>query len=264
MGWREREWTHRNGIREITRYYVIEDRAEVMKRRKYPGSRKMSKNLKESIRTLSRLLNNNFAVGVDYHLVLTYGIDGLNKVAASAKLPIDKAEDDYLMALKMNGQENNSLMYDAVEEDMEKYIRRCRRGCKGKGIPFRYVYVVSDIDGDSLKPKRVHIHMIVNAAAKDVCLSLWRGGNGFSRSIYSRYHGDMTALAMYLLQQVRHEGVKHRYHPSRGLEIPTPTEHAIQRPTEVPKVPDGYKPVTHYEFMPGRLQTMRYCGIKKQ
>lgn len=212
MGWREREWKLRNGIREITRYYVVEDRAGVTKSRKYPSSRKMDKSQKESIRALSRLLNNNFVAGDDCVLLLTYCFDALKKVVISAKLPVDDV-DDYLISLadlNMNGQEDNRMMlYAAIEGDMEKYIRRCRRDCKRKGIPFQYVYVVGDLDGNSLRPKRSHIHTIVNAAARDICLSLWRGGNGFSRNIYSRYHGDMTALAMYLLRQVRHEGVKH-------------------------------------------------------
>lgn len=249
MGWHEAIRNMDNGIIEITRYYLPDNKkGAVVRRKSSSGSSNSEKILKDSIRTMSRLLNNNFSVNKDCMLLLTYNEIVLQKIVGRGKIP----------------ENNEQLLYDFIRRDVENYIRRCRCTCRKKGIPFRYIFVISDLDGDSFNSTRIHIHMVINAEARDVCLTLWHNGNGFGRTLYSRHHGDMTDLARYLLCQVRHQDAKNRYHVSRGLNKPVPVDRPVDSAKATPVKLAGYAPIASYESTPGRPQTAKYYKVIKQ
>lgn len=202
-----------NGVYEVT----ISPTTSNNRKRLPQGRSSEEKNAKDAKRILARLLNNNFAVGTDCCLTLTY-------------------TDPYLCRLKESddGESPSDLrLYLAAKRDMEKYMKRCRRACKTARIDLRYIYVISDLDGKSAKSVRVHIHLIVNKEAVEICKQQWTAGYVTSTTLYSAAHGDLSRLAQYLIDQVRDLPRQKRYHPSRGLKVP---EKSVTQHTHYPSL----------------------------
>lgn len=198
--WTKTTYEMINGVYEVT----ISPTTSNNRKRLPHGRSSEEKNAKDAKRILARLLNNNFAVGRDGCLTLTY-------------------TDPYLCRLKESddGEAPSDLrLYLAAKRDMEKYMKRCRRACKTARIDLRYIYVISDLDGKSAKSVRVHIHLIVNKEAVEICKQQWTAGYVTSTTLYSAAHGDLSRLAQYLIDQVRDLPRQKRYHPSRGLKVP--------------------------------------------
>lgn len=109
-------------------------------------------------KALARLLNANFTEG-DLLVGLDYSDDGLARLEAWALrqgLPMETEE------------ERLDTMRAAAEHELQLMIRRVKRELDKLGLPLRYVAVTSDMDGDTGETVRVHHHLVVDQAVRDV------------------------------------------------------------------------------------------------
>lgn len=203
--------------------------------------RRAEKGATEAKHELARLLNCNFRAGRDIYLGLDYSDSGLEKLKKRA------------------GSEDPDAIYDAAEREAGNFIRRVRRACKEEGIELRYVYVTSDLDGHTFEPVRVHHHMVVNVEALEICLKKWNAGGTWDRVLTSPMYGDLTALAEYMIGQVRYRKGAKRYTPSRNLKRAVARKPVKARnPDADLTVPKGCVKIWRGESYRGRPQHLRY------
>lgn len=200
----------------------------------------------EAKHELAKLLNENFRAAVDYHMVQTYSSEGYDRLVMRA------------------GTDDEDAIYFAAKAECKNFIRRCRRACKKAGIEFRYAFVTSDRDGDTLEPVRVHHHLVVNAEAAAICIEKWMEGEVRKpKELYGDKYGDLTALAEYMIAQVRYFPGEKRYTPSRNLRKVEPGALIKARNPEAElRVPKGCKLIYRSENYVGRPQYVRYYRPK--
>lgn len=206
--WIKAVYEMNNGVTEVT----ISPSASVRTKRLPCGRNRETKNVKESIRNLARLLNHNFRAGTDVCLTLTYADDAL------AQQNVSQSQFD---------------TPSAVKKDMANYVRRCRRACRKHNIELYYIYVISDLSGTGTTSVRIHVHFVVNAEAAEICKQQWTAGYAELTKLYSHHHGDLGRLAQYLITQVRDVPAQKRYHPSRNLKQP---EKSVTQHTHYPSL----------------------------
>ena len=56
-------------------------------------------------------------------------------------------------------------IWSLADHQGELFLRRVRNACTVAGVPFRYLFVTSDMDGKTGETARVHHHIIVNIEA---------------------------------------------------------------------------------------------------
>lgn len=264
--WRIREWQMRNGICEKVKFAVVLDGAVRTGTRTYMRAvDRAEKNSREAARELARSLNDNFEAGTDRLLTLTYDDAALRKRASRAGIPEDSV-DSFLTSVLGDGEsqeqkDNRMLLYMAAEQELKNFLKRCRRACKKAGVQLKYAGVTSDQEQDKrtgeMCPARLHHHVVVNREAAELCARAWHGGEADSKTLYGP-HGDLTDLAEYMIAQVRTIPGKKRYHPSRTLTHPEPTDRPAQNPNVPLRVPDGCEFIWRSESRAGRPQMLRY------
>ncbi len=241
--WYIREYRCSNGICVKTKF---PGNGDVSSR---PGSKRHERYVRRSERGATEArhdaalaLNENFKAGVDRYIGLDYSDEGLDEVIMHAGT---NAEDDVYITAK--------------KHILKNYIRRCSRACKKAGVPFRYLIVTSDRDGKTMKPARIHHHMVVNAEAAEIFKEKWTSGGVWDKVLYSARHGDLTDLAEYMIGQVRYFPNEKRYTPSRNLKKPAalPTR-KVRNPDAELRIPKNCELIYRSENYAGRPQRVRY------
>lgn len=233
-------------IGEKTKYWVPGEKPTKSKRKLKSDIRKQTQNEADAVKRLARKLNANFRGG-DCCFALTITQENLEKL--KAKLPRGLTQE-----------EERDAVYHLFEHEVEKFSRRYRERCKKLDMDYRYIIVVSDMDGETGEPARVHAHFIAPKAVADVIDDKWKLGEVRKKWLWDT--PDYFDLAVYLLKQVRRFPDGKKYIPSRNLIIPQPKDRAALTDKEV-QPPRGAHILYRQEFKPGRPQYIRYIIPEK-
>ena len=237
--WFTKKYICRNGIEERTKFCVRSSQKGV---RLESAAKKASRAADNAERQLARLLNNNFNTD-DKHLVLEYTPEMLRHISARAqKSGIEPFED---------------AIYFEAKKEFDNWVRRVQRKLKGVA-EFKYIGITSDLDGKTKRPARLHHHVVINKSSLEVCKEKWRGFV-LDDDLYTVYN-DFSALAAYLINQVRYIPNAKRYTPSRNLEPPK-----TSKPVEITRygdaemrIPKGCIKLYRSEYAKGANQYIRY------
>lgn len=205
--------------------------------------RKAAQNQQNAVKTLARLINENFLEG-DVLAGLDYSDAALERLR-------DQVPDFY----RMDGLEQMAAEWEAARKHLAKIIRRMRDLAKKRGIELRYVAVTSDLDGETGEVARVHHHLIVNREAKELLSEVWHDGGLDYEPLSAQ--PDYTPIAAYLIRQVRHVEDAKKYTSSRNLRRPEPKD-AIAKSAAVLRAPKGALLVDAGTNVPGQPQYIRY------
>ena len=192
-----------------------------------------------AIRTLARILNENYVAGKDVMLTLTLSEEGLSKLETMDPAKTDNIEDATLLAL---------------DHEARKYIKRIRNSRKG----LKYVCVPSDRAQDpegEMVPARPHIHFIIEREYVEPARQKWKLGEVYKSVLYDE-DGDFHRLAQYLIEQTRMIGKRQRYPHSRNMSKPYELSFWVPRDVASQlRVPDGCTELyTSDSFL---------CGVKQ-
>ena len=216
-------------VGEKTKFFVPGARPTKSQRRLRDAARKQAQNEYSAEKALARLLNANFTEG-DLLAGLDYSDEGLARLEAWALrkgLPMETEE------------ERLDTMRAAAEHELQLMIRRVKRELDKLGLPLRYVAVTSDMDGDTGETVRVHHHLVVDRAVRDVFVEKW------------------APLASYLIRQVRRVPDHKKYISSRNLVRVQPKDRIAMSEAEV-RVPKGGVLLFREAYHPGLSQYIRY------
>lgn len=144
-------------------------------------------------------------------------------------------------------------MRAAAEHELQLMIRRVKRELDKLGLPLRYVAVISDMDGDTGETVRVHHHLVVDRAVRDVFVEKWAGLGGVDWKPLSPQM-DYTPLASYLIRQVRRVPDHKKYISSRNLLRVEPKDRIAMSEAEV-RVPKGGVLLFREAYHPGLSST---------
>lgn len=194
-------------------------------------------------RRAARLLNANFRQG-EYLVGLDYSDDGIAKLEARAKLTGEEDE----------GEQRNAV-YLSAEQEIRNLLRRVRRAAGKVEAEVRLFAVTSDMDGETGEAVRIHHHLVVNREAAQLIREKWTAGGVYLTPLENQK--DYTALAAYLMKQVRRIGNEKRYISSRNLKRPAPKDRTALSGAEL-RLPKGAEMLYRGAFIPGRPQYIRY------
>lgn len=230
-----------NGVEEKTKYPVPDPSPREGARKRERAIRRAEKGCTEAKHEVTRLLNENFRAGRDFHITLEYDKTGYEKLKRRAG---SIRHDDLLLA---------------ADREAVNFIRRALRECKKEGIELRYLYVVSDRNGKSGAWARPHVHLVVNREAVEVCLRKWGNGGCRESVLYGGRGGDLGDLAFYMVAQTRYIRNRKKYTPSRNLrkaERSAPVK--SKNPEAELRTPEGCVKIWQAESRGGRAQHLRY------
>lgn len=246
--WLSRKVICNNGIIEKTKY-PARIPANSTKRERKKEIARASRAADNAERELARWLNNNFSQQEDIHLAMTYSEAGYKRLEARA----DK------ITVEAISPENALIM--AAQKELENFIRRVQYAIGSEAI--RYIGISSDLNeqGERVRP---HHHLVINRAALAVCREKWaRMGFVLEEELF-HVNGDFTALAHYLINQVRYIPNAKRYTLSRNLTPPEKTAPVeITRYTEAEiSIPTGCTLLYRTPYTRGASQYVRYIDPK--
>lgn len=219
-------------VGEKIKYWVPGERPARSGRKIKSDIKQQQRNEAGAEKRLARTLNGNYSCA-DFLLSLTYAN------AAFAGIESQTPEETWKQA----------------DHRLELWLKRTRRACKAAGVPFRYIAITSDMDGKTGELVRAHHHAVVNAEAAEIALGKWTAGEAHCEHLYDEV--DYTALAHYLLAQVRYMPDEKKYHPSRNLSIPQPKDVTARTGAEL-NVPRGGQLLHRAGWTPGMPQYIRY------
>jgi len=233
-------------VGEKIKYWVPGQKPSQSQRRLRSEIKKQQQNEAGAEKRMARQIHANFT-SEDFLIGLDYSAKGLSLVLAG----LDEQADRFL-----------DESYHACRRQLRLWLKRVRRACAKAGIPFRYLAVTSDTNGKTGELVRLHHHVIVNREALAIALEKWTLGGTNHEHLYSV--PDQSALAVYLLRQVRRLPDEKKYIPSRNLIVPQPKDRIAQGGAEL-AVPRGGQLLHRNEWRPGRPQYIRYIlpGIGK-
>jgi len=162
--WAIRTW-RAGPVGEKIKYWVPGRRPEgkgAVKRDR--NLKKAAQNLQNAVKTLARLINENFLEG-DLLAGLDYSDAALQRLRN--QIPDWDA---------MNEAERQEAEWKAARQNLTRFIRKLRDQAKKRGIELRYITITSDLDGETGEVDRVHHHLIVNREAKQLLWELWKDG----------------------------------------------------------------------------------------
>lgn len=205
----------------------------------------------QGIRAICRTVNASFYRDNGYLLELTVSDAGLQKLM--------KKQEALLRARAQGGagEENREkALRDAMQHEMELWLRRVKRERAKAGAQVKYWGVVSQKDGKTGLPARIHCHVIVDQDALAECVRKWTLGAVLHERLWDEPdHNDLVA---YLLQQVEAGENEKRYTPSRNLTRPEPAwERTVYTDAEL-RLPAGCSLITRDEVRRGMPQYIRY------
>lgn len=243
--WYSRRIICRNGIEEKTKYPV---RLEPGVSRKKAAVR-TGRSLDAAEKQVARLLNNNFEAHTDLHLGFEYSEAGLAKVKERAARLAEKYPD----------MEERDRLFMAAQTEVSNWARRVQRELGGAD-KFRCLIVTSDMDGETGEPVRIHHHVIIAGELRDVAVRKWvKQGFVKELELYT-VNKDFTALATYLMRQVRYIRNAKRYTPSRCLQQPIMEEPVLvtRYADSEMRPPAGCIVLARSNYVRGAAQYIRY------
>ncbi len=186
---------------EIERYYTSRYKKKGIKRgdKVKPTTEQQKKiNTRKAERELRILINANFGYG-DYHLVLDY--------------------------IRKRGEEPRDR--DQMRNDMDVFLRECRKEYKKQGIPCKYIHVMEVGERGAR-----HHHLVINRIDTKILQKCWHKayeGHNRIKVFPLDDSGNYADLASYLIKYTdRHRTKKDgalqgkRWNPSRNLVRPVP------------------------------------------
>lgn len=231
--------TYQSGaIGEKTKYWVSGEKPSRSKRVVSREVNRLEKNETLAVRSAARVLNANFKQG-DILLGLDYSEEGLMKVQEC------ECVDEY----------ERYEVYLRAEHQMKLCLRRVKRECEKRGIELKYFAATSDMSSKTGEPVRVHHHLVINREALEVFEEKWKLG-GVHYSVLDS-NPDRTAIAEYIIKQVRKIKDARSYVTSRNLVRPVPKDRIAVNESEL-RVPAKAVILHRNEFKPGRPQYIRY------
>lgn len=191
-------------------------------------------------RAICRTVNASFYRDNGYLLELTLSDQGLEKL-------MDKLTPEANLRRQLR---------DALQHEMELWLRRARRARQKAGAELKYWGIVSQKDGKTGTPVRPHIHVIVDKDSLAECVRKWTLGSAEYKQLWDEPdHNDLVA---YLLKQVEAGENEKRYTPSRNLIHPAPVwERTVYTDAEL-RLPAGCSLITRDEIRRGMPQYIRY------
>ena len=252
----------RNGVEERTKYPVRSDKSSGTRARREAsrGARRAD----NAERQYARYANNNFDAGQDVHIVLEYTDEELGKLVEKAETATRERTGD----ARTHDEIFRDELFRLGQKDLQNFVRRARRECAKQGIELFYLGATSDMDGDSGEEARLHHHFVCNAAAAEACQKKWRG-TAWDAELYN-VNGDLSALASYIIRQVRAVDGTQRYVPSRNLVPPETSEpiplvgNAAKYAENEMSVPKGCTLLYRSTYVRGATQYIRYKRPKKE
>lgn len=198
--------TYRSGrVIEKSKFYVHE-RVAVRKGKVKgnTGAAKRDANARAAVKVVARTLNCN----ADHKDVLLTA----------------KYTDEWLAAFSSEAEQDKLT---------EKFLRRLRYALKKEGVELRALWVHSEIDGETGRKVRPHVHIVLMGGGitfrdgewwvgEKTMTQIWGMGSTYTEQLHDQ--ADFTPLALYLLRQARRgENVK-KYSCTRNLKKPEITE----------------------------------------
>lgn len=226
-------------VGEKIKYWAPGLRSAKSERRLRSEIKKQQQNEASAEKRMARAIHANFT-SRDFLVGLDYDSAGLQMVLAGLDAAAERFADD---------------AYRACHHRLRLWLRSVRRACAKEGVPFRYLAVTSDMNGKTGETVRLHHHVIVNREALEIALAKWKLGGTHHEHLYGVV--DQSALAVYLLRQVRRLPDEKKYIPSRNLVIPQPRDRIARGGAEL-AVPRGGQLLHRSEWQPGRPQYIRY------
>ncbi|NCB52269.1 MAG: hypothetical protein EOM54_10360 [Clostridia bacterium] len=197
--------TYRSGsVVEESKFWVSDRIRPRGKRKAGSSPRKQDQNDREAVKRLARLINCNFRPE-DMWITLTYSDAGFPG---------------------LSGMEINEAKARAAH-DLTLFLRRMKRAVEKNGGEWRYITVTSDMDGETGEVVRPHHHIIMPRAAYELCKKNWKLGTVDMQTL--RHQADYTAIAVYLVRQVRKTPDAKKWNCSRGMNKPEITERIVSR-----------------------------------
>ncbi len=250
----------RNGVMEKTKFPVfdIADRSGTSTRDGKRAVNRVAKNAGSARRNFARLLNNNFKAG-DRFLTLDLSEIGMQKVAKRAEGIRMEREKAGCPSLS-----EEDLMHLAMERELENLNRRVLRAIGAASSIYLYAAAVSDMAApeEDAASARLHIHMVVNAAAAETVEQKWKAMGSVESEKLSAWASkgvpDWTALAAYIIGQTRTVENGKRYTVSRNAEKPIFSDRVAVKPEALLRAPAGSVLLEQGAYVPGRAQYIRY------
>lgn len=219
-------------VGEKIKYWIPGEKPTASRRKIAADIRKQDQNKKACERTLARIINTNFTKG-DVMVGLDYDDAHLKKVTG----------------------ESGDATIEKAEKELRLCLRRVKRAADKLGITVRMVGVTSDTDGETGDEVRVHHHLIVNREAARLFGEKWKCGGVNFESLKPQQ--DYTAVAHYMIAQVRHVPDRKKYMTTRNLKKPEVRDRVAKSGAEL-SVPRGCTLLHRSEYNVGMTQYIRY------
>ena len=89
----------------------------------------------------------------------------------------------------------------AAKEELQLFLARCKYHAQKAGVPFKAIYITSDIKSSTGHYARVHHHLLVNNEATDIVRDCWK--HGHTKITPLKNQVDYAPIAYYFLEQTR-------------------------------------------------------------
>ena len=146
-------------------------------------SKKVLENFRCRVRNLSRFINSNYSPG-DLFVTLTYSRLGYS----------------YLKSKPTTQTTPRDVAFYAAKEELQLFLARCKYHAQKAGVPFKAIYITSDIKSSTGHYARVH-HLLVNNEATDIVRDCWK--HGHTKITPLKNQVDYAPIAYYFLEQTR-------------------------------------------------------------
>lgn len=223
------------------------------------GIRKQAQNAQNAVKTLARLLNENFRAG-DYLLGLDYDEESYKRLEEKAtEWLLTTSDTDGSLDFDRDDKEGEQVMalwHVAKEELLGRGLKRIKYHAQKNGVDIKFAAVTSDLDEKTGEVVRVHHHLVVNREAKEYFEKHWKKG-GVSWEMLTA-QPDYTGIAVYLLAQVRHVEDAKKYTTSRKNLVRPQPEDRIAKSAAIIRAPKGAVLLDAGKNIPGQPQYIRY------
>ena len=245
-------------VGEKTKYWVPGAKPDRRSKRKEKlAEKKQKENEYSAVKCLARELNANFGKGDDL-IGLDYSPEGL------ARLEKYRAEHpDIVEPSGDEKQDHAEALRIAARRELVNFIRRVRRECQKLGIDVKITgAIVSDMDGDSGEHVRVHHHFVCSGGVREILVRKWKELGGVDWSEL-REQDDYTAVAEYLLRQVRPQKNEKKWTSTRNLTEPVVKDRIALSDSDL-RVPKGGELIFRAGYKKGGSQYIRYTLPKTE
>lgn len=224
-------------VGEKIKFFVSSSTGRRNKRSESSSLKKQAQNEYSALKRLTREINENFGAG-DLLIGLDYSDKALRQVEERAGKMKGKATT-CAQGGACEGMCEDWLIL-AANVEMENLMKRVRRMGEKLGLDeLRYIYITSDMDGETGEAVRVHHHLLIPSEWGEVFNKCW-AKNGSCDWEYLSRQDDYMPISQYLLRQVRRVPDGKAYHPSRNLRQPKVKDRIVYTDSML-KLPKGAK-----------------------